>query len=95
MSLRRSFGQSVIETVKVLNYICKNTVKLEELDLRGCDKLDINDISAALGPLVNRPALRRLNISGCNGQYGLGDMFVCPDQKPMLEHLGISAGFEK
>jgi len=90
LSLRRSFID-MSQTVNVLLYLCKNTDQLEEIDLQGCNKFDFNDISCALGPITNRTALRRLDLTGCNGKYGLGDLFLCPNEKPKLEYLNLSS----
>ena len=90
LSLRRSFID-LSQTVNVLLYLCKNTDLLEEIDLQGCTKFDLNDISCALGPITNRTALRRFDLTGCNGKYGLGDLFLCPNEKPKLEYLNLSS----
>jgi len=79
------------QSVNVLLYLCKNADRLEEIDLQGCKKFDFNDISCALGPITNRTALRRLDLTDCNGKYGLGDLFLCPNEKPMLEYLNLSS----
>ena len=78
------------QTVNVLLYLCKNADQLEEIDLQGCNKFDLNDISCALGPLANRTALRSLDLTSCNGKYGLGDLFLCPNDKSKLEELNLN-----
>ena len=89
LSLRRNLVD-MNQTGNVLLYLCKNADQLEEIDLQGCKIFDFNDISCALGPITNRTALRRLDLTECNGKYGLGDLFLCPNEKPKLEYLNLS-----
>ena len=96
ISLRRSFAAQNSYTNNVLFFLLKNAVKLRSLDLQGCSTFDLADIWVTLGPLLNRPNLKELDISQCNAKYGLGDMFVeCADIKPNLSKLIMRHGSTK
>lgn len=92
ISLRRSFAaqQINVNSINVLLFLLKNANKLRVLDLQGCSSFDMADVSCALGPLASRPTLEELDVSQCDGKYGLGEMFDC-HVKPNLAALNLSS----